>query len=125
MSEFFEVIKSIYTLCIETIDTRVLRENTSDEFISRDNDGIIINATRCALKDFIVSCNLEFEKEDEFLKYLIAIRDHCSHIKSSDYKKAKEYFKIEEIGTQQCIINIAHELCIIYKKLACCFDIYI
>ena len=122
-SEFFKIIENICVCFIEAIDNKILRQNTNEEFISKDSNGDICKGTRIALKDFFKSNNVYADDFDEFLKYLIAIRDNSAHTKSADYKKAKDYFKIDAIGTQQCIINIAKKLNEMFCCLAKCFNI--
>lgn len=122
-SEFFKIIENICVCFIETIDKALLRANTPEKFISVDENGFPKNGTRIAIKDFLESYGIENNEFDKFLKNLIAIRDNSSHPKSSDYKNAKEYFKLDKIGTQQCIINISNKLIELIKTLSICFGI--
>lgn len=123
ISEFFKIIENICVCFIDAIDNKILRKNTNEEYISKDLNGDICKGTRIALKDFFKSHNVYVDDFDEFLKYLIAIRDNSAHTKSSNYKNAKDYFKLDTIGTQQCIINIAKKLNEILCCLAKCFNI--
>ena len=123
LSEFFNIVENICICFIETINKTFLRLNTEENFISKDQNGKTFAGTRSTLKDFFNGKQIYADEYDIFLKHLIAIRDNSSHTKSSDYKKAKEYFQIDIIGTQMCIINISKTLREILSKLALCFGI--
>lgn len=115
LSEFSQVVTNICICFIDCLNKSFIRSLTPEEFVIKDSDGNIPNSTRAALKDYFNSLSIDFSKYDEFLKHLIALRDNAVHPTSSDFKKAKEYFEIDKIGYQMCVINISKTLSEILK----------
>lgn len=115
LSEFSHIVTNICICFVDCLNKSFIRSLTSPEYIIKDNNGNIQNSTRAALKDYFNSLSIDFSKYDEFLKHLIALRDNATHPKSNDFLKAKVYFKIDEVGYQLCVINIAKTMLEILK----------